>query len=230
MDTNYLQMYADLPLQSPGMTRVISIQPCPDLDAPIEAQMRVIRMNEPYVALSYAWESNVQDRSITCNGYTVPVTASLLAGLQRIRERQTEAKDEEYIIPEVWVDALCINQADPADKTAQISLMGDIYRNSQMLIIWLGERESGFDEQGLPWPRRPTTTFSTTIEDILQEMDCSSGRLPSSQALRRLKARPSAAAQYRKYLTANRAAYEGYETEVGWRSEFIEGILARPWL
>jgi hypothetical protein len=42
----------------------------------------------------------------------------------------------------LWIDALCINQADVAEKTHQVGLMGRIYRQSQNTLAWLGPKDA----------------------------------------------------------------------------------------
>lgn len=39
----------------------------------------------------------------------------------------------------VWIDALCINQADVMEREEQISLMSYIYSGAARTIIWLGD-------------------------------------------------------------------------------------------
>lgn len=39
----------------------------------------------------------------------------------------------------LWVDAICINQGDNAEKGSQVALMGDIYSNATAVLAWLGE-------------------------------------------------------------------------------------------
>lgn len=41
----------------------------------------------------------------------------------------------------LWVDALCINQEDDAEKSYQVRLMTEIFRNCQRCFVWLGEFE-----------------------------------------------------------------------------------------
>lgn len=41
----------------------------------------------------------------------------------------------------LWIDALCINQADRIEKTYQVGLMTEIYRNAWRSLAWLGEFE-----------------------------------------------------------------------------------------
>lgn len=48
---------------------------------------------------------------------------------------------DHHEIKVLWVDALCINQADDAEKSYQVRLMTDIFRNSQRCLAWLGEFE-----------------------------------------------------------------------------------------
>ncbi|KAK4119799.1 hypothetical protein N657DRAFT_693430 [Parathielavia appendiculata] len=55
----------------------------------------------------------------------------------------------------VWIDKLCINQDDPADKTAHIGVMDAIYRSARRIVILLedvqfdkAEEEAGLAYQG----------------------------------------------------------------------------------
>ncbi|KAF2007503.1 HET-domain-containing protein [Amniculicola lignicola CBS 123094] len=58
-----------------------------------------------------------------------PVTQNLAEALRYVRRPQSR-----YI----WVDALCINQADSQEKTIQVSNMGTVYRMADNVIVWLG--------------------------------------------------------------------------------------------
>jgi hypothetical protein len=37
-----------------------------------------------------------------------------------------------------WYDALCINQNDIQERTAQVQLMGEIFKNANPVVAWLG--------------------------------------------------------------------------------------------
>lgn len=41
----------------------------------------------------------------------------------------------------LWIDSVCINQEDEAEKAAQIDRMATIYQNAWGTIIWLGEED-----------------------------------------------------------------------------------------
>lgn len=69
-----------------------------------------------------------------------PVRPNLWRALKHIQE-----PDREVVL---WVDAICINQKEEADgenseKSTQISMMTDIYRKAEEVIVWLGEPEQG---------------------------------------------------------------------------------------
>jgi len=38
----------------------------------------------------------------------------------------------------LWIDAICINQDDPAEKQYQVGPMGFIYHRAERVLVWLG--------------------------------------------------------------------------------------------
>lgn len=62
------------------------------------------------------------------------VTQSSFAALQRIRSRDHEEP--------VWIDAICINQNDTNERSAQVRIMKDIFKQATKVIVWL---DSGFE-------------------------------------------------------------------------------------
>ena len=40
-----------------------------------------------------------------------------------------------------WIDSLCINQNDVQERSSQVGLMGNIYRQAHCTIVWLGEED-----------------------------------------------------------------------------------------
>lgn len=106
----------------------------------------------PFNAISYCWGTNPATEQIRINDQTFHVPATAVAALRGIflsdheipsesisaTEDRTYHTREALAIP-VWIDALCINQADMQEKGAQISLMGDIYSLAEKVLIWLGE-------------------------------------------------------------------------------------------
>ncbi|KAK0662080.1 heterokaryon incompatibility protein-domain-containing protein [Cercophora samala] len=100
----------------------------------------------PFKALSYVWASDATPHYISVvstlpDGQTatlsLPITSSLYAALHHLRD-----PDEPITI---WIDQLCIDQSNPAEKAAQVSLMGQIYSSASQVLVWLGPAESNSD-------------------------------------------------------------------------------------
>ncbi|KAF5012184.1 hypothetical protein FDECE_1739 [Fusarium decemcellulare] len=93
------------------------------------------------------WQ-NRSVREIEVNGNRVPVEENLclcFEALLNIRKRLDEAsggdndQDSEKKWPPVWADALCINQADLAERASQVKLMGQLYRTARLVYAWVGK-------------------------------------------------------------------------------------------
>ncbi|KAJ9638365.1 hypothetical protein H2199_007052 [Coniosporium tulheliwenetii] len=85
-----------------------------------------------YFALSYTWGKENNCRPIKIDDAKFYVTPTLECVLRQIQARK---------VPTLWVDAICINQSDDAEKTVQVRLMGRIYHCAYSVIIWLGEEK-----------------------------------------------------------------------------------------
>jgi hypothetical protein len=51
----------------------------------------------------------------------------------------------------LWVDAICINQADLVEKNSQVRMMKDIYAAAKYVIVWLGNGNLTGDDQWVLW-------------------------------------------------------------------------------
>ncbi|RSM07899.1 hypothetical protein CDV31_008391 [Fusarium ambrosium] len=124
--------------------------------------------NPHYGALSYTWGRPISvfetieerdrvepgDRLIRCDGQLVGVTQNLHDFLLEWRRSRLLAanpynqltmalREGGLLAPsKLWVDAICINQSDLSEKTAQISIMGRIYSQAHKVVIWLGPMDS----------------------------------------------------------------------------------------
>lgn len=90
--------------------------------------------NQPpplFVALSYVWGVERDDQPvIRLNGKPFSVTSNLHAALRWFRELDCDWP--------FWIDAICINQRNKAEKEVQILRMGLIYSSAKVLA-YLGE-------------------------------------------------------------------------------------------
>ena len=88
--------------------------------------------NSEFDALSYCWGSSETPATIDLNGTTMAITASLHEALHHFRRVGVGMEQP------LWVDALCINQKNTAERSSQVSLMGELYRCATRVHIWLG--------------------------------------------------------------------------------------------
>lgn len=94
-----------------------------------------------YVALSYEWGSEEHPYDVIINRTVVQVRQNLWAALKYLRELQSSEPETNIFkdaTPKLWIDALCINQADDVEKGHQVALMGHIYRQAAQTVAWLG--------------------------------------------------------------------------------------------
>jgi hypothetical protein len=46
----------------------------------------------------------------------------------------------------IWIDAICIDQANEKEKENQIPLMAEIYAKARRVVVWLGEAKDDSDQ------------------------------------------------------------------------------------
>ena len=90
-----------------------------------------------YVALSYAWGNVKEKRDIMLNGERMEIGVNLENALRVLRD--TRPIRAGY---KVWVDALCINQGDKAERGREVKRMRQIYKEAADVCVWLGDEEN----------------------------------------------------------------------------------------
>jgi hypothetical protein len=146
--------------------RVLSFESASDQGEAMHFGMLEIPLDDDvgiqYAALSYTWNNPTPEQArknpwiterispfdyaprwIYINRQEIRITANLFFALQRLRSRF----EHQPPIQCLWVDAVCINQADGIEKTAQLKLMGEVYRNAADVLVWLGEEEGETDSE-----------------------------------------------------------------------------------
>lgn len=81
-------------------------------------------------ALSYAWGDLDHTFPFICNAQELRIHKNLHEALPYLARRQAGRP--------IWIDAVCINQSDMAEKYAQVRLMHRVYRYAARVYIWLG--------------------------------------------------------------------------------------------
>ncbi|KAF2970197.1 hypothetical protein GQX73_g3378 [Xylaria multiplex] len=83
-----------------------------------------------FEALSYVWGGpDLPTTTILIDDVPFEITTHLAAFLHHLR------RVGEYV--RVWVDKICINQSDNAEKSDQVALMADIYQSCRLVNVWL---------------------------------------------------------------------------------------------
>lgn len=126
---------------SPATIRLIEIQSPSSLslEEPLFCEIHHFDLKTAasmeYCALSYVWGEPNCDQTFTLSKFPFKVTSHLYKALQRLRFFGWKL---------VWVDAICIDQSNVPERSAQITLMGRIYSSAKSTAIYLGET----DKQG----------------------------------------------------------------------------------
>ena len=97
-------------------------------------------------AISYVWGDPTNTVAISCNDRSLNITVSLWKALGLLRYNS-----EPRVL---WADAICINQKDLQEKSAQIPLMSGIYENASQVQACLGEDLDGIATSAFFFHRR----------------------------------------------------------------------------
>jgi hypothetical protein len=155
-DVAECQPYVYSPLPDRYSIRLLEIHPgnSPEIHCSLST---VILHNSPsYDALSYTWgdprpplfrgvASGQYRRKyrIICDNLGIDVTTNLYNALKRLRQmhHNTSTLGIPALQKYVWVDAICINQQDIAERSSQVALMDELYKGATMAIAWLGKKD-----------------------------------------------------------------------------------------
>lgn len=125
-----------------------------------------------FVALSYVWGSKDCMVPIGVNGSKHLITRNLCTQMCRLRKSGYTGM--------VWIDALCINQLDETEQTAQVELMDRVFRGAKAVFVGLDDDVTHLSEAA-----SDHTLVSAIITEMadgvhFQSMSCFSGREPEA--------------------------------------------------
>lgn len=146
--------------------RVLHITAANNFDEEVHGELADVSLTKdggpmPCNALSYSWVPTYSDgshlsESIICSGHQLRVTPGLKTALRYIRaygyrEHVRTFGGEPYATAvepyrhlasrPLWIDAICIDQANGTECAQQVELMANIYHHSMNTIVWLGEAQ-----------------------------------------------------------------------------------------
>ncbi|PMD47968.1 HET-domain-containing protein, partial [Hyaloscypha variabilis F] len=134
-----------LPLQGTYQEiRLLYIQPSSDPESVIECSLRTDsaekRTARAYIALSYVWGTPTPSQTILVNNVSFSITPNLFFALRQICRMPGLG----YLHCSFrWIDTLCIYQAGVLERSSQVRIMQDIYKNADIVVSWLGEEAQG---------------------------------------------------------------------------------------
>ena len=104
---------------------------------PIKCTMDIfdLRTRPRYSALSYRWGPRIFNHEILVNGQSLLIGKNLFRFLETFRQE----RESTYL----WIDQICIEQANVKERNHQVGLMSTIYRRAWCTVIWL------YDDRGL---------------------------------------------------------------------------------
>jgi hypothetical protein len=121
-------IYSHLP--SSSFVRLLELKSGSGEDA-IRADLRPVNLQDKpeYEALSYVWGREPPNDSITVQDHAFATRPNLIAALRRLR-----LPNQPRVL---WIDAICINQADVDERGQQVNLMREIYTNAKKVLIFM---------------------------------------------------------------------------------------------
>ncbi|KAJ5031873.1 heterokaryon incompatibility protein-domain-containing protein [Bipolaris maydis] len=151
MDPLPNHVYEGLPTRE--AIRILISYPAIDFQAPLEAHFEYNNeelsgdttiSSQGFDAVSYCWGDPKSTHIIYFKNFThghlpsLTITAKVDSMLRHLRKPHKQRR--------LWIDAICINQADAEEKTLQVPLMRRIYTAALKVHVWLGAGET-FDAQ-----------------------------------------------------------------------------------
>ncbi|KAH7074873.1 heterokaryon incompatibility protein-domain-containing protein, partial [Paraphoma chrysanthemicola] len=112
------------------VVRLIKVLPRDDHGL-IQVKMRHSDKLTHYRCLSYMWGQDPAVHHILLNGRVFSARRNLLEFLTFAGQR--------YANQPLWIDAMCIDQRNLAERSQQVRQMATIYGNAQEVLVWLGK-------------------------------------------------------------------------------------------
>jgi hypothetical protein len=174
-----------------------------------------------YIALSYCW-GGPQSAITTSTNIEARTRAIPLTELPRtIREAVTVTRS--LRIRYLWVDAICINQDDIAEKTKEIAVMGNIYKNA---ILTIAAGSAASTDEGFLMKR--SLPAACCLPFYVSEQQSGTIWLQDQKTFKRpMEPLDSRAWTMQEFLLSTRILYYGTK-EVAWRcrTENFKGFIS----
>ncbi|KAJ4414465.1 hypothetical protein N0V82_007914 [Gnomoniopsis sp. IMI 355080] len=162
-------------------TRFVQIEPTRSNEARVSCKLVDIAFGDRprYEALSYRWGGSEEcglhnPQTILLNSAEFEVGENLYNALRYLRH---QSQDRLY-----WIDAICIDQSNIAERNQQVRIMGQIYFRATTVIIWLGSKYTEYQKhltpenvQNNPAPTKDDSGASSQVSTDEEETTNGSG-------------------------------------------------------
>jgi len=127
-------------------------------------------------AVSYEWGSSIRQHEVLCEGSILKVTANLSLLLSKLRTPHSSRL--------LWIDAICIDQDNMEERSQQVSIMANIYKNAVVVLMWIGD-EVPYTKEAMIMIRR-LATFSTIMDLDAEEISQAKDKLMDDTSIKQL--------------------------------------------
>jgi hypothetical protein len=112
--------------------RLVTVSPDLSTEGYIQCSIHHTTTNAHYSCLSYTWGEPEPKQLLLINGRKFHVRKNLFDFLETIRGHSRSRRTK------YWIDALCIDQSNKAERNHQVGQMGMIYSKATRVVAWLG--------------------------------------------------------------------------------------------
>lgn len=166
-----MEHYRYQPLSHDDSIRLLAILPGKLNQSSIHCKIIPHRLSHPFLyfeALSYTWGDAADQVTIFCGDASneLQVTRNCYNAMLHLRLEDS--------LRLIWIDAICIDQKNTSERTAQVRMMGSIYQAADQVVVYIGEEnaetrlvyEKLYAIQSLGWNGRPNPGV-----EIVRELD-----------------------------------------------------------
>ena len=145
-------------LPNPGtQVRLLRFQPgSGNEDISVNIEVFDLDSAPAFNAISYTWGTEPPQHVIRIYDVSVFVRPNCHYALWQARQRFPGSR--------VWLDAICIDQSDLAEKASQVAIMGDVYAKADIVLACIGPADESSD--GI---RTALTNLDAVVQDLPDE-------------------------------------------------------------
>lgn len=112
---------------------MLELEPNDDIFGNLRGELvvRSLDRHPRYDAISHAWGGPQASQCIYLNGARLPLTNNLHSCLRHLRHKSLTRC--------FWLDAICVNQYDDAERSQQVQQMEHIFRTADVVRVWVGD-------------------------------------------------------------------------------------------